>query len=265
MGEDRIMKTEIIDIWNYLADSKKLIGKSNAVKGKLPRFCTTVKPPETAEGKEAVFDDVNKEWIIQDIASAPSSGLVTVYGYASDTMVYIGSAEAMASNLPPNSTTTDPGERPPVGYCQVFDLTSQKWQTVEDHRRSTVWSTTDATTVYIHKPGPLPDNVTTLSPEGIPHPMWDGSQWVTDTSRERLATVQENKAAYSSLMQRVMLAQCPLASMEALGVAQMTDEQRQRLADLRTYAVELSRLVASADLTQRLVFPIATPELLEPI
>lgn len=259
------MNTEIIDIWNYLADSKKLIGKSNAIKGNLPRYCTTTEPPEVPEGKEAVFDDVNNEWLIQDITPAPSSSIVKVYGYASDTQVYIGSADAMASSLPPNSTTIAPGETPPAGYCLVFAPDTQAWQTVEDHRGSTIWSTTDATTVYIQTPGPLPENTTEQSPEGILHPVWDGSQWVTDTGRERQATIQANKAMYNSLMQRIMLAQCPLVSQEAIGEAQMSEEQRQRLANLRAHAVELAQYVTTADLTQELAFPTAATELFEPI
>ncbi|MFV0568896.1 MAG: tail fiber assembly protein [Citrobacter portucalensis] len=255
------MNTEIIDIWNYLADSKKLIGKSNAIKGSLPRYCTTTEPPAVPEGKGAVFDDVKNEWLIQDVTPAPSSGIVKVYGYTSDTRVYIGSADAMASSLPPDSTTIAPGEAPPVGYCLVFAPDLQTWQTVEDHRGSTVWSTTDATTVYIQKPGPLPENTTEQSPEGILHPVWDGSQWVTDIPRERQATIQANKAMYSSLMQRVMLAQCPLVSQEAIGEAQMSDEQRQRLADLRAYAVELARFVTTADLTQPLALPVPRMDL----
>lgn len=255
------MKTEIIDIWNYLADSKKLIGKSNAIKGSLPRYCTTTEPPAVPEGKEAVFDDVNNEWLIQDVTPPPSSSIVKVYGYASDTRVYIGSADAMASSLPPDSTTIAPGEAPPAGYCLVFAPDLQAWQTVEDHRGSTVWSTTDATTVYIQIPGPLPENTTEQSPEGIPHPVWDGSQWVTDTGRERQATIQANRATYNSLMQRIMLAQCPLVSMEALDETRMTDEQRQRLADLRAYAVELAQHVTTADLTLPLAFPVATIDL----
>lgn len=259
------MKTEIIDIWNYLADSKKLIGKSNAIKGSLPRYCTTTEPPEVPEGKEAVFDDVNNEWLIQDVTPAPSSSIVKVYGYASDTRVYIGSADAMASSLPPNSTTIAPGEAPPAGYCLVFAPDLQTWQAVEDHMGGTVWSTTDATAVYIQTPGPLPENTTEQSPEGIPHPVWNGSQWVTDTDRERQATIQANRATYSSLMQRVMLAQCPLVSMEAIDEAQMSDEQRQRLVDLRVYAIELTQYVTTADLTQELEFPTAATELFEPI
>ncbi|MBJ3590100.1 hypothetical protein JGC56_02830 [Salmonella enterica subsp. enterica serovar Saintpaul] len=62
-----------------------------------------------------------------------------------------------------------------------------------------------------------------------------------------------------------MLAQCPLVSMEAIGEVQMSDEQRQRLVDLRVYAIELAQFFTTADLTQELEFPTAATELFEPI
>ena len=88
---------------------------------------------------------------------------------------------------------------------------------------------------------------------------------MTDTERQRQAVTRANMENYDTMMQRVMLAQCPLASLEALDEARMTGEQRQRLADLRTYAVELARFVTTTDLTQPLMFPLPMMDLIHPI
>ena len=256
---------KIVDIWNYLADSKTLIGKSNAVEGNLPAYCTPVEPPETPAGKVVVFDELNQEWQIADKVQVAAPAIVKVYSYSPNTGIFCSSFNAMVNDIPPYCTTVEPEDSPPAGYVLVFDTETQSWGTEDDFRGTQVWNTGDASAFYITQPGPLPDNVTTLSPGNIPHPTWDGSQWVTDTERQRQAVTRANMENYDTMMQRVMLAQCPLASLEAVDEARMTDEQRQRLADLRTYAVELARFVTTTDLTQPLVFPLPMMDLIHPI
>lgn len=256
------MRTEIIDIWNYLSDSKKLIGKSNAVKNQLPKYCTTVAPPDIPEGKVTVFDETNQVWLMQDDAPATVT-IVRVYGYAPDTMIYIGAADAMVDDIPANCTPIPPDVEPSAGYVLTFDIDSGTWCNTEDHRGETVWNTADATEIYINFPGPYPASSTTKSPANVPYPMWNGSQWVTDIDQQQQANIRANVANYNDLMLRVVRAQCPLQSAAAQGIA-LTQSQQEVLTELQQYAVALAQFIQSADLTQSpLVFPEVQPGLLE--
>ncbi|MDN8598879.1 tail fiber assembly protein [Citrobacter sp. S2-9] len=256
------MKTEIIDIWNYLSDSKKLIGKSNAVKNQLPKYCTTVAPPDIPEGKVTVFDETNQVWLMQDDAPATVT-IVRVYGYAPDTMIYIGAADAMVDDIPANCTPIAPDAAPPAGYVLTFDTDSGTWCSTEDHRGEIVWDTADATEIYINFPGPYPACSTTKSPANVPYPVWSGSQWVTDADQQQQANIRDNVAIYNDLMLRVVSAQCPLQSAVAQGIA-LTQSQQEVLTELQQYAVTLAQFIQSADLTQSpLVFPESQPGVLE--
>ncbi|EKN2322759.1 hypothetical protein PWV40_004349 [Salmonella enterica] len=172
---------KIINTWNYLADTKKLIGPSNAIDGDLPSYCTTIEPPEIPEGKEAVFDVDNDVWVIQDIKPRPPSDIINVYGYMPDTLIYIGPSNALNSDIPPYCTTIAPTTEPAAGYVLTFDIQDQAWNESEDHIGETVYSTIDASPISITFPGPYPDNTTTLPPD-VPFPVWDGSAWITDTT-----------------------------------------------------------------------------------
>lgn len=189
---------KIINTWNYLADTKKLIGQSNAVDGDLPPYCTTIEPPEIPAGKEAVFDDVNDAWVIQDIKPRPSSGIIDVYGYMPDTLIYIGPSNALNSDIPPYCTTVAPTTEPAAGYVLTFDIQEQSWNESEDHIGETVYSTIDASPISITLPGPYPDNTTTLPPD-VPFPVWDGAAWITDTTEQNADHTEQDTEDTTSI------------------------------------------------------------------
>ncbi len=252
---------KIINTWNYLADTKKLIGQSNAVDGELPPYCTTIEPPEIPEGKEAVFDDINDAWVIQDIKPRPSSGIIDVYGYMPDTLIYIGPSNALDSDIPPYCTTVAPTTDPAGGYVLTFDIQNQAWIESEDHIGETVYSTIDGSSVNITLPGPYPDNTTVLPP-AVPFPVWNGTEWVTDADAQINSNVKKNIIAYRELMQSVILSLCPLDSAVAQNQELTTDQQNTR-STLQLFAVELAQFIQTADLTQsNLVFPEIEPALI---
>ncbi|EHF7571059.1 tail fiber assembly protein [Salmonella enterica] len=252
----------IVNIWNYLSDTKRLISKSNAIEGQLPLYCTTIEPPEIPEGKEAVFDEKKLCWNIWDITTTVKTSIIKVYGYTPDTLIFTSTADAIADSLPPNCTTVEPGTSPDEGYVLTFNIQGQSWQEMVDHRGETVYSTEDASPVSITRPGPYPDNTTTLTPD-VPYPVWNGEGWITDTAAQNAANTQENIRIYKELMHLVALAQCPLVSASVLGMAP-TDEQTSTLTGLREYAVTLTEFIQTADLTQNpLSFPVAEPGLLD--
>lgn len=252
----------IVTIWNYLSDTKRLIGKSNAIEGQLPLYCTTIEPPEVPEGKEAVFDEKELCWNVWDITTTrEKASIIKVYGYAPDSLVYIGSADALADSLPPNCTTVEPATSPDEGYVLVFDQQEQVWNVTEDHRGETVYSTDTAQSVYISAVGPYPDGTTTVAP-AVPFPVWNGSEWVTDTTEQTNSNVQRNVSAYRELMQSVNLSLCPLNAAVAQSQALTTDQQ-DTLSALQLFAIELAQFIQTADLTQsNLVFPEIEPALI---
>lgn len=131
----------------------------------------------------------------------------------------------------------------------------------EDHRGETVYNTTTAASIYITALGPYPANTTATVPD-VDFPVCDGSQWVTDTDAQNQANIEVNTAAYRTLMQAVVLAQCPLSSALGIGLT-LTQQQLDTLAALQQYAVDLGQFIESADLTKSpLTFPTAPPSLL---
>lgn len=252
----------IVNIWNYLSDTKKLISKSNAIEGKLPEYCTMIEPPEIPEGKEAFFDETNQSWYLQDMTyTTLPAQVVKVYGYAPDTLIYIGIADAQVDSLPPNCTTVEPVTSPGEGYVLVFDKTAQGWSVMEDHIGETVYSIETSQPVYISTPGEYPDETTTIAP-AVPFPVWNGSEWVTDATAQANSNVQKNVSVYRELMYSVSLSLCPLNA--AVAQSQMlTTDQQDTLNALQLFAVELAQFIQTADLTQSdLVFPEIAPALI---
>ncbi|EIP7203492.1 tail fiber assembly protein, partial [Salmonella enterica] len=149
-----------------------------------------------------------------------------------------------------------------TGTAPLTAIQGQSWQEMVDHRGETVYSTEDASPVSITRPGPYPDNTTTLTPD-VPYPVWNGEGWITDTAAQNAANIQENIRIYRELMMSVVLAQCPLTSAVSLGET-LTDAQKNTLAGLQEYATELAEFIQNADLTiTNISFPTVNPGLLE--
>ena len=54
----------------------------------------------------------------------------------------------------------------PAGFVVVFNSDEASWHLVEDHRGKTVYDVASGDALFISELGPLPENVTWLSPEG---------------------------------------------------------------------------------------------------
>lgn len=93
---------------------------------------------------------------------------VRVYNLRADTNEFIGASDAWIAphtGLPSNCTDIAPPDIP-ASHIAVFDAETQTWSLHEDHRGGTVYDTTTGNQVYISAPGPLPENVTSVSPGG---------------------------------------------------------------------------------------------------
>ncbi|HAK5377425.1 TPA: tail fiber assembly protein, partial [Salmonella enterica] len=142
------------------------------------------------------------------------------------------------TGLPANCTDIAPPDIP-SSHIAVFDAETQTWSLQEDHRGETVYDTTNGNQVYISDPGPLPENVTSVSPGGE-YQKWDGEKWVADAEAERHAQVTEAAARRKSLLQQAGEVIATLQDAVDLGMA--TKEEEQRLVAWKKYRVLLSRI-----------------------
>ncbi|WP_354046804.1 tail fiber assembly protein, partial [Escherichia coli] len=104
---------------------------------------------------------------------------ITIYNLLAGTNEFIGEGDAYIpphTGLPANSTDIAPPDIP-AGFVAVFNSDEASWHLVEDHRGKTVYDVASGDELFISELGPLPENVTWLSPEGE-FQKWNGTAWV---------------------------------------------------------------------------------------
>ncbi len=85
-----------------------------------------------------------------------------------------------------------------------------------------VYDTTTGNQVYISAPGPLPENVTSVSPDGE-YQKWDGKAWVKDEAAETAARLREAEGTKSRLLQMASEKIAPLQ--DAVDLDEATDKE----------------------------------------
>ncbi|EKN9113267.1 tail fiber assembly protein [Salmonella enterica] len=166
---------------------------------------------------------------------------IKVYNLRSDTNEFIGAGDAYIpphTGLPANCTDIAPPEIP-ASHIAVFDSETQTWSLKEDHRGETVYDTTTGNQVYISAPGPLPENVTSVSPDGK-YQKWDGKAWVKDEAAETAARLREAEGTKSRLLQMAAEKIAPLQDAVNLGLA--TDDEKVQLDEWKKYRVLVNRV-----------------------
>ncbi|EBG2415196.1 tail fiber assembly protein [Salmonella enterica] len=182
---------------------------------------------------------------------------IKIYNLRADTKEFIGAGDAYIpphTGLPADSTDIAPPEIP-EGHIAVFDPEAGTWRLTEDHRGETVYDTKTGHQMYIADPGPLPEHVTTLPPDGE-YRKWDGEKWVVDAEAERNALIAEAAARKKSLLQQAGEVIATLQDAVDLGMA--TKEEEQRLVAWKKYRVLLSRI--NPEDAPDIVWPVA-PEM----
>lgn len=252
-----LAESKLVDIWNYLADTKELIGISNAYEDALPAHCTTIKPPaKIAEGKKAYFDESAQKWNVKSLLLSAEKG-VKVYSYLAGTGELLGSHIATGA-ITGHCTDIEPGQPTAPGRVMVFDTEAQQWTEQEDHRGEIVYSTQSARPQYIDALGPYPADTTPLAPL-VAFPVWSGSEWVMNTAAQRKAAIRANVKKYQRLINQINRAICPLTTGRELSPEELTT-----LAALREYATQLAAFIQTADLADKeLVLPVAGAGLLD--
>ncbi|ECJ7677207.1 tail fiber assembly protein [Salmonella enterica] len=166
---------------------------------------------------------------------------ITIYNLRSDTNEFIGAGDAYIpphTGLPANCTDIAPPDIP-ASHIAVFDAETEMWSLHEDHRGETVYDTTTGNQVYISSPGPLPENVTSVSPDGK-YQKWNGKAWVKDEVAETAARLREAEGAKSRLLQTAAEKIAPLQDAVDLEIA--TDDEKVQLDEWKKYRVLVSRV-----------------------
>ncbi|EMJ2842327.1 tail fiber assembly protein [Salmonella enterica] len=166
---------------------------------------------------------------------------IKIFNLRSDTNEFIGAGDAYIpphTGLPANCTDIAPPDIP-SSHIAVFDAETQTWSLQEDYRGETVYDTTTGNQVYISEPGPLPENVTSVSPGGE-YQKWDGKAWVKDEAAEAAARLREAEGTKSRLL---LMASGKIAPLQdAVDLDEATDKEKASLLAWRKYRVLVSRV-----------------------
>ncbi|EAX2648223.1 tail fiber assembly protein [Salmonella enterica] len=166
---------------------------------------------------------------------------IKIFNLRSDTNEFIGAGDAYIpphTGLPANCTDIAPPDIP-SSYIAVFDSETQTWSLHEDHRGETVYDTTTGNQVYISELGPLPENVTSVSPDGE-YQKWDGKAWVKDEAAEKAAQLRQAEETKSRLLQMALGKIAPLQ--DAVDLDEATDKEKASLLAWRKYRVQVNRV-----------------------
>ncbi|EAP3673625.1 tail fiber assembly protein [Salmonella enterica] len=168
---------------------------------------------------------------------------IKIFNLRSDTNEFIGAGDAYIpphTGLPANCTDIAPPDIP-SSYIAVFDAETETWSLHEDHRGETVYDTTTGNQMYISDPGPLPENVTSVSPGGE-YQKWDSKTkvWVNDEAAEAAARLREAEGTKNRLLQIASEKIAPLQ--DAVDLDEATDKEKASLLAWRKYRVQVNRV-----------------------
>ena len=166
------------------------------------------------------------------------SGYALMQGQTFDKSAYPKLAAAYPSGVIPDIAPPDI----PAGFVAVFNSDESSWHLVEDHRGKMVYDVASGDALFISELGPLPENVTWLSPEGE-FQKWNGTVWVKDTEAEKLFRIREAEETKNSLMQVASEHIAPLQDAVDLEIA--TEEETSLLEAWKKYRVLLNRVDTS--------------------
>ncbi|EIU8459523.1 tail fiber assembly protein [Salmonella enterica] len=169
---------------------------------------------------------------------------IKIFNLRSDTNEFIGAGDAYIpphTGLPANCTDIAPPDIP-SSHIAVFDAETQTWSLQEDHRGETVYDTTTGNQVYISDPGPLPENVTSVSPDGE-YQKWDGKAWVKDEEAEKAAQLRQAEETKNNLLKMATEKIAPLQ--DAVDLGEATDDEKARLLAWKKYRVQVNRVDTS--------------------
>ncbi|HDI5842331.1 TPA: tail fiber assembly protein [Escherichia coli] len=166
---------------------------------------------------------------------------IRVFNYLDGTNEFIGESDAYIpphTGLPANSTDIAPPDIP-AGFAAVFNADEMKWHLMEDHRGKTVYSTETGVAVTVSELRSLPENVTSVSPDGE-YQRWNGSQWVTDEEARRNALINQAAEKKAGLLKQ--MGEQIAVLQDAVDFGEATPEEQEQLTALRKLRIKLNRI-----------------------
>ncbi|ENU5453330.1 tail fiber assembly protein [Salmonella enterica] len=168
---------------------------------------------------------------------------IKIFNLRSDTNEFIGAGDAYIpphTGLPANCTDIAPPDIP-ASHIAIFDAETQTWSLHEDHRGEMVYDTTTGNQVYISALGPLPENVTSVSPGGE-YQKWDSKAkvWVKDEAAEKAAQLRQAEETKNRLLQIASEKIAPLQDAVDLDIA--TDDEKAQLDEWKKYRILVNRV-----------------------
>lgn len=119
---------------------------------------------------------------------AAQAGDVRCFYYDASTSEYTGWSDEYINvgvSMPGNSTAIEPANAED-GVVMIF--TGAAWESKEDHRGETVYSTDNQLPVIVDYIGPVRDGFTLNEPT-TDFDLWNGDKWVTDIAAQHTANV----------------------------------------------------------------------------
>lgn len=108
--------------------------------------------------------------------------------------------EQLVFQVPANATTIEPPE-PQPGFATFFNGT--QWESVEDHRGKTIYSTLTGIAETVTTTGALPAGFTLLPP-ATPYDQWNGSAWETDHEQLLLDAKNDKRRLNNALAEAAL-------------------------------------------------------------
>ncbi|MDE8814534.1 tail fiber assembly protein [Citrobacter freundii] len=178
--------------------------------------------------------------------------IITIYNLSSATNEFIGKGDGFIpanTGLPAYSTDIAP-PKVKAGFVAVFDIQTNKWSQVEDHRGETVYDISTGRPTVIETLGSLPDNVVSVAPEGG-YVKWDGTQWVHDAEAEKAFFQGQAAQEKANLLMIATSAIAPLQDAVDLDIA--TEDESKALLAWKKYRVMLNRI--NPEDAQNIIWP----------
>ncbi|MBA7876262.1 MULTISPECIES: tail fiber assembly protein [Citrobacter] len=166
---------------------------------------------------------------------------ITLYNLRADTNEYIGKCDGFIpanTGLPAYSTNIAPPSAK-AGFVAVFNVASEKWSLVEDHRGKIVYDIQTGKATTIDQLGKLPSDVVSVAPEGH-FVKWDGKKWIHDAEAEKTAQITQATQQKESLLALASSKIAPLQDAVDLDIA--TEVETALLLAWKKYRVLLNRI-----------------------
>lgn len=113
-----------------------------------------------------------------------------------------------------------------MGFALVFDVGTNTWQYIADHRGETRWNIQSRQVQEIYELGGVPRDTTEKAPTSD-FDLWDGAEWIKDTQAEKYfhieAAVREHKERINLATDRINTLQ------DAIDLEMATDFEVERL------------------------------------